>query len=133
MNTKIFFITLLLSFFVTLIATKKLIPVLAKKKIGQSILEIGPNWHKNKNGTPTMGGVSFVLAIVVSFFVVIFFFGAEKREIHILINIFTYALLNACIGAVDDIAKIRKRKNEGLTPKGKLFFQSSAAIIFLKI
>ncbi len=131
MNTKIFFVTLLISFFITLFATKKLIPILERMKIGQKILEIGPSWHKDKNGTPTMGGVSFVLATVISFLVFFLFFQADKREIHIIINVLTYALLNSCTGAIDDIAKIRKHKNEGLTPMGKLLFQSAASIIFL--
>ena len=131
MNTKIYFITLILAFFTTLIATKKLIPVLAKKKIGQSILEIGPSWHKDKKGTPTMGGIGFVLATILCFVAVVSIFDVEKWEIHMLINVLTYALLNACVGAIDDIAKIRKRKNEGLTPRGKLIFQSAASIIFL--
>ena len=43
-----------------------LIPALRKLHFGQSILEIGPNWHKNKEGTPTMGGIMFVIGILAA-------------------------------------------------------------------
>ncbi|MBR0303007.1 MAG: phospho-N-acetylmuramoyl-pentapeptide-transferase, partial [Clostridia bacterium] len=46
------------TFALTVLILKKLIPVLKSKKMGQPILEIGPRWHKNKEGTPTMGGIS---------------------------------------------------------------------------
>ena len=51
-------------FLVTWLILKKLIPVLKSKKIGQKIYEIGPRWHKNKAGTPTMGGICFIMAIL---------------------------------------------------------------------
>ena len=43
-----------------------LIPALRKLHFGQSILEIGPNWHKNKEGTPTMGGIMFIIGILAA-------------------------------------------------------------------
>ena len=133
MNIKVFFITISITFLTTLLATKRLIPILAKRRIGQKILEIGPSWHKGKNGTPTMGGVSFILASLISFFFVMVIFGQkiDNRELYSITNILVYGLLNALIGAIDDIAKIRKNKNEGLTPKGKLILQSLASVVFL--
>lgn len=132
-NQRIFVFTLLAVFFVTVFATKKLIPVLLNKKIGQKILEIGPQWHKNKNGTPTMGGVGFVIAISIAFLLSLIIFGSEieKRDIYAIINVYFYGILNAIIGMIDDLAKIRKKENEGLTPKGKLLLQSIAAVLFL--
>ena len=47
---------LILTFVITVVISHKLIPVLKSKKMGQKILEIGPRWHKSKEGTPTMGG-----------------------------------------------------------------------------
>ena len=44
-----------------------LIPALRKLHFGQSILEIGPNWHKDKEGTPTMGGIMFIAGVAVAF------------------------------------------------------------------
>lgn len=132
-NGRIFLLTIVVVFMSTVIITKKLIPVLARKKIGQKILEIGPNWHKSKNGTPTMGGIGFVLSITITLFIVLTIFGKEldNRENSSIINVFLYAILNGIIGMIDDIAKIRKRENEGLTPKGKLILQSIASILFL--
>ena len=63
-NQGIFIFTIVSVFLLTVLITKKLIPVLTKLKIGQKILEIGPSWHNSKNGTPTMGGVGFVIAII---------------------------------------------------------------------
>ena len=62
LSVKIFLFTLVVTFVITALVTKKLIPVLKKNQIGQKILEIGPSWHKKKEGTPTMGGASFVAA-----------------------------------------------------------------------
>ena len=134
-NGSIFIVTLFLVFSLTVVSTKKLIPILARRKIGQKILEIGPNWHKEKNGTPTMGGISFIFAIIISFTIILIINYGEvnKKDILSMINILSYGILNGIIGMIDDIAKIRKKQNEGLTPKGKLIFQSIAAIVFLII
>ena len=59
-------ITAILSFLITAVLGKFLIPFLHKLKYGQTILEIGPSWHKNKQGTPTMGGIAFIIGITLS-------------------------------------------------------------------
>ena len=101
--------------------------------MGQKILDIGPFWHKKKEGTPTMGGVAFVVASCVAFFVFIFAFSSdvEKRELYLIINIFVYAILNSMVGMIDDLAKIKKQENKGLSAKGKLILQGTFAILFL--
>ena len=53
-----------MSFLLTLALTILLIPLMSKKA-GQKILEIGPSWHKSKEGTPTMGGIAFLFAILL--------------------------------------------------------------------
>ena len=55
-----------ISLIVTLIAGKLLIPALVKLKAGQSIRADGPTWHMSKQGTPTMGGLMFILGIGVA-------------------------------------------------------------------
>ena len=50
----------------TVLLLKWLIPVLKSKKVGQKILDIGPRWHKSKEGTPTMGGIAFIIAMTVT-------------------------------------------------------------------
>ena len=131
--TFVFLIFTLLIMFFTVILLRKLIPYLASKHIGQKILDIGPRWHKNKEGTPTMGGVSFIFVGFVAFvlYIILYFKSMESRELLLLTNIMVYALLNGMIGIIDDVAKIRKRRNEGLTPLGKIVLQSIFAILFL--
>ena len=130
-NFYVFIITLFFSLFLTILITKKIIPVLAKNKMGQRILADGPNWHKEKEGTPTMGGVSCVLATIACFFIFCIFLKSDTKEIVILLNVLAYSILNALIGIIDDFAKIRNRRNEGLSAKSKFFLQSIAAILFL--
>ena len=54
-----------LAFVLTAVISHFLIPVLASRKMGQKILEIGPRWHKSKEGTPTMGGIAFLITAAV--------------------------------------------------------------------
>ncbi len=56
-------VTAAVSFALTAVLGKLLIPLLRRLKAGQSIKEIGPAWHMSKQGTPTMGGFMFILAI----------------------------------------------------------------------
>ncbi len=129
----IFLTSFLITLALTVVILIKLIPYLKSKKIGQKILEIGPRWHKNKEGTPTMGGISFIIAslFAVVATIIIFYENFENKDLILLVNIFSFAILNALIGLIDDVAKMRKSKNEGLTPKVKFLFQSIAAILFL--
>ena len=55
-----------LAFAITSISGMWLLPILRKLHFGQTILDIGPKWHKNKQGTPTMGGIMFIFGIVLS-------------------------------------------------------------------
>ena len=66
MTAQIIFLSVLaVTFFLTVGISKKLIPILASHKMGQKILDIGPRWHKSKEGTPTMGGLAFIVASVI--------------------------------------------------------------------
>ena len=132
-NIHIFVMFFLISLLLTVLFTKKLIPIIKSKKYGQRILEDGPNWHKAKEGTPTMGGIGFILAILICFFIYLVTSNASMnyREIAIILNVLVYSLLNGAIGIIDDLAKIRNKRNQGLTPKMKFAFQAIAAIFFL--
>ena len=61
-----YIIVFLVSLLVTVITGPVFIPWLHKLKFGQQILEEGPSWHQKKSGTPTMGGLMFILGIVIS-------------------------------------------------------------------
>ena len=112
---------------------KKLIPIL-ENKAKQPIYEGGPSWHSSKSGTPTMGGLAFVLTIAIIVSVVgifRFFIGSnDKTAISLFIGIL-FAIGNAIIGVFDDLTKLRRKENAGLTPIQKLLFQFLLAIIFL--
>ncbi len=129
----VFILIFLVAFGITAIGLRILIPFLQSQKMGQKILDIGPRWHKNKEGTPTMGGVAFIFASILSFglFLIICFDKIETKQLVCSLNIIVYALLNAMIGIIDDFAKIRKKKNEGLKAFTKFLFQGIVAILFL--
>ena len=132
-NFKIFIICFLITLVVTVLILKRLIPFLKSIKAGQKILDIGPKWHKPKEGTPTMCGASFVASciIAISTVLLIYFNKIQLNDIMLILNIFVFAILNALIGVIDDLAKLRKSKNEGLSAKAKLLFQSIVTILFL--
>ena len=105
-----------------------LIPALRALHAGQSIKEIGPNWHKRKEGTPTMGGIMFILAVIVV--VVAFGWRDMAAGDWSAVYVLAFALVCGAIGFVDDFAKIRKHENTGLTAGWKFLLQLAAAIAF---
>ena len=128
------FITVSLAvFLVTVILEKLIIPILQSHKVGQRILEIGPRWHKNKAGTPTMGGICFIMAILV-IMVIVAIISAIKGKNGELISLalaLGLAVFNGMIGFFDDYTKLIKKQNEGFTAKQKIALQSLAAILYL--
>ena len=97
------------------------IPLLKKLKAGQTVLSYVKE-HKDKNGTPTMGGLFFVFSAVLAFFV----FGGGSVLSKFVMYI-TVAFL--VVGFIDDFIKIKSRKNEGLKPYQKIIFQLLIAVI----
>lgn len=132
MNVWIYFGSFLAAFALTWLAGFWLIPLLHKLKYGQTILDIGPKWHKEKKeGTPTMGGISFIIAVTVCFTagMIIFgktgvdFAGADKAEFIRAVSGMIMALLFGAMGFLDDFIKIKKKHNEGLTWIQKVIIQ----------
>jgi len=124
---------LALTFILTVCILRPLIPFLKSKKMGQKILEIGPRWHKNKEGTPMMGGLSFIGASVIVMIAALVY-GAVRGDIASLwpaAIVLGYGVLNSLIGVIDDSAKLRKKQNEGLTARQKYLLQLAAAALFL--
>ncbi|MBP3322523.1 MAG: phospho-N-acetylmuramoyl-pentapeptide-transferase [Clostridia bacterium] len=129
----LFAATLALTFGITVLILRFLIPYLKSKKLGQKILDIGPRWHKSKEGTPTMGGLSFIAAMTLVLFIVIpiaMHYGLEHNVTYLLLA-YGYALLNGLIGVIDDRAKFKKGKNQGLTASQKYLLQLLVACLFL--
>lgn len=120
------------AFILTWLAGYWLIPLLHKLKYGQTILDIGPKWHKaKKEGTPTMGGVMFIVAVTVCFVagMIVFgmngadYMGADKFELMRTASGAVMALLFGFMGFLDDFIKVKKKHNEGLTWIQKVVFQ----------
>lgn len=112
-----------LSFIITVILCPVVIPVLHRMKFGQPIREEGPQSHKKKEGTPTMGGVMILIGFVVS--ALLFAFGNTSALAVILITI-GYGI----VGFIDDFLKVVKKQNEGLTPLQKIIFQLAVTVLF---
>ena len=105
------------------------IPWLRRQKAGQQIKEIGPNWHMSKSGTPTMGGVMFILAVAFVCLTLGFEGMLHGNFVHIFVLLF--ALVFGAIGFLDDWEKIRKKQNLGLSAKMKFLLQLAAALVFV--
>ena len=131
----VFIICAGLSFFLTVLLCRRTIPVLMRKKLGQRILEIGPRWHKNKEGTPTMGGICFIPPIIfTSVFVLLFLRSSiTKSELRLLLITLAYAISNALVGLIDDLTKFKKQQNKGLTPRQKLVLQTTLSTAYLAL
>ena len=106
----------------TAVLGKFMIPWLHKLKFGQTILDIGPSWHKNKQGTPTMGGITFIIAICLACVLTLVMNAATDNFLMISGETQTklwagliMALLFGLIGFADDYIKVVKKRNLGLT------------------
>ena len=113
-----------LGFAISAILGKFLVPALRRWKAGQSIKEDGPTWHMSKQGTPTMGGLMFIAAVVV----VVLVLNGPAILAGDLTSVFVLLL---ALGFVDDYAKIKKKENTGLTASQKFLLQLVAAILFI--
>ncbi len=113
--------------------TKFIIPKLKSLKLGQKILDIGPRWHKGKEGTPTMGGIAMMAASLPVLVGATVYIGTQfgwNATVKIAIGYVT-ALLYGFIGLLDDSVKMLKKQNEGLTPIQKYLLQLVIAAAFL--
>ena len=130
-----FWLVAVATFLLTLVVERKLIPVLISHKVGQIILDIGPRWHKHKEGTPTMGGIGFILPVMLvmaGYFVYTAVAGVSPDFIPLALTL-AFAICNGAIGFVDDYSKLIKKQNEGLTAKQKLFLQIVIAAAYVTV
>ncbi len=111
---------------VGLLAGPLLIPILRKYKFGQTIRSDGPNHHLKKAGTPTLGGIIFLIAFIVS----ILFWGNGSPA---LLTVVSAVLLFGLIGFADDSLKIHHHQSLGLTVKQKMFFQFVLSFVLIFI
>ena len=122
-------LSFIVAFGVAAIVGQILIPLLRRWKAGQSIREDGPTWHMAKQGTPTMGGLMFIIAIAIA----IALAGWEEIRAGNWNHwyVFVFALVYGVIGMIDDVQKLRHHANEGLTAPQKFLLQLAAAIAFV--
>ena len=125
--------TVALSFFLTVIVGRIILPILRAKKVGQIIREDGPQWHMGKSGTPTMGGISFIIPFLICMVAVAIAFTVRKSMLDLIpfALVICFAVFNAMIGFIDDRCKLLKKQNEGLTEIQKLVLQFVAAGAFI--
>ena len=119
----------IVSFVVTAVVGKLLIPALVRLKAGQSIKEIGPKWHMSKQGTPTMGGLMFIIGIGVA--IVICGWNGMLAGNFQHLYVYLFALVFGGIGYIDDYQKVKHHQNTGLTAPQKCLLQLAAAVAFL--
>ena len=129
------------AFLVTAVSGLFVVPYLRRLHYGQTIRESGPTWHKNKQGTPTMGGFMFIFAILIASVVGYFMLSQGENDLWhgTQVEIARYwgtillAVSFGIIGFVDDYIKVVKKRNLGLTAIQKLIMQFVAAGLYMLI
>jgi phospho-N-acetylmuramoyl-pentapeptide-transferase len=112
----------------SLLGTPALIKLLARHGYGQYIRDDGPKAHHSKRGTPTMGGIAFILATLIAYFATKAITGESPTASGLLVLFLTVGL--GLVGFLDDYIKVVKRRSLGLRAKAKLFGQSFVGLAF---
>ncbi len=127
-------ISALIGFIVSGVLGYALIPLLRRLKFGQSIKEIGPNWHKNKQGTPTMGGFMFIIGTVAALIIGLFITSSSSTQSLFNMQMIAGVLMALAFGAIgfmDDYVKVVRKRNLGLTAGQKSMMQLLISIVYL--
>ena len=124
-------IAFIVGFVTAAIVGAVVVPFLRKVKAGQMIKEIGPNWHMHKNGTPTMGGVIFIVAVAAACFTAGWKSIQEGQYGHVMCLLLAVAF--GLVGFIDDYEKLRHKQNLGLTAKKKLVLQLAVSLVFIMV
>lgn len=136
MKGMLYLMVSVIAFAITAVLGKWMIPFLHKLKFGQTIREVGPSWHKSKQGTPTMGGLMFILGTAVAMIACLpLFYSIGVKETPLLkVKAFAglgMAVAFGVIGFMDDYIGIVKKRNLGLTERQKLVLQFAVAAAYL--
>lgn len=121
-------LAMMISFILSVLFGIFLIPILKKMKASQRISVYVSEMHKSKNGTPTMGGLIFIIPVILTI-VILYFLGKVNFSYNLLIIVFTF-ISYSLIGFLDDYLIIKRHNNKGLTEIQKLLLQIIVAIIF---
>ncbi|ALN76198.1 MULTISPECIES: phospho-N-acetylmuramoyl-pentapeptide-transferase [Staphylococcus] len=120
------FLIAIIAFIITAVLVPVLIPTLKRMKFGQSIREEGPESHMKKNGTPTMGGLTFLISAIVTTLIASFFVDTASPLLLLVFVTLGFGL----IGFIDDYIIVVKKNNQGLTSKQKFLAQIVIAVVF---
>ncbi|NLP27134.1 MAG: phospho-N-acetylmuramoyl-pentapeptide-transferase [Clostridiales bacterium] len=132
----------IVSFAIAALIGVVLVPFLKKIHFGQTILDIGPKWHKSKQGTPIMGGFMFIISSIIATIIgyIIYrekFLDITNFEITTnalrLLACILFSILFSAIGFADDYIKAVKKQNLGLKAKQKMLFQLLLSAAFLSV
>ena len=118
----------MIGFILSIIFGYLLIPLLKKLKIKQTVSVFLRGGHKEKEGTPTMGGLIFIIPTIISVFILLLLNKLELTY-NLLIVLFVF-LAYALIGFLDDFISLKRKANKGLTQFQKLFLQLIVALVF---
>lgn len=118
----------LAAFLLSLAVGPVMLPALKRLKFGQNIYELAPKSHQKKQGVPTMGGL--MIALVTLVVALALHTGGFDVKTDMMLAVLLLALGNLCIGFADDMTKIRRGKNGGLTPSQKMICQALLAAAF---
>jgi phospho-N-acetylmuramoyl-pentapeptide-transferase len=103
-----------------------------RRYAAQPILEIGPHWHLSKRGTPTLGGLGFILSISLVFLLFLpLWMENGQTEWKKLLFLVGFGLCCGLIGLVDDWQKLQKKQNKGLSAMQKYLLQLAISALFL--
>ena len=119
---------LMLGFVLSLIAAVILIPILKKLKVGQSVSKLINERHLKKDGTPTIGGLIFIIPTII-IMVILHLRGSIEFNANLIILMFVFLAYGA-LGFVDDFLKVKFHNNKGLSIVSKLIFQTIIALVF---
>ncbi len=120
-------IYLVISFILTAILGKIVIPILKKLKVGQSERLDGPRAHLKKQGTPTMGGIMMIISIIV---MTIVYYIIDGKDIVPIIAIALASIGFGIVGFIDDFKKVVLKNTEGLNPKLKMLGLLIISVIY---
>jgi len=121
-------LVLLIGFILSIVTGVILIPILRKLKASQSLSIYLERTHGGKVGTPTIGGLIFIIPTLL-LTILLLVFGKMQLSYNLVIVIFTF-ISYALIGFIDDFLIIKKRNNKGLSVNQKFFLQLVVAVIF---
>lgn len=128
MALALFFLVMFLGFVFSVLVGMFLIPILRRLKVKQSLSVYLLSRHNDKSGTPTMGGLIFILPVCI-IVIFMFVFGKFRLSYNFIIVMFVF-ISYALIGIIDDLLIILRHNNNGLSVNQKFFLQLIVSVIF---